>query len=225
MWQSIEFRWHMGPQQVRHAWIRRPGNLRVEDEHGNLLHTSTAERPFPGAMSSSGGSGWTPRPGRWPAEVRPVLADDGLVESVPDPREVDYDQPFYGDYRWVAMLNPLELADTVHNRNDPDAVPVELHEVTRVEHHGRPALQATAQTTPSYDPRCGCCPLLAGKFDHETDLWAPGPPSLVRIDEQTGICVSIEQSEWNALDVEIIAVDQPLDDDLFTPPQRKWFRH
>lgn len=181
--------------------------------------------PLPRAESSSGEGGWTPIPGRWPAEVRPVLADDGLVESIPDLIGVDYDQRFFQHYRWVAMLNPLELADTAHNRNDPGAVPVELPEVTRVEHHGRPALQATAQPTPSYDPRCDCCPLLPGEFDHETDLWTPGPPSLVRIDEQTGICVSIEQPAWSDLDVEIIAVNQPLDDDLFTPPRRKWFRH
>lgn len=224
LWQSIEFRWQMAPQEVRHAWIRRPGDLRVEDTEGNLLTASTAGRPFHGAMCSFDGGGWKPMPGRWPTEVPPTFAYDGLVESVPDDIDVDYDQPFFQEYRWVAMLNPREFADKVHDRDDPDAVPVELREVTRVEHHGRPALQATAQPTPAYDPRCDCCPLLTGEYDYETDLWTPGPPSLVRIDEQTGICVSVQHPAWTELDVEIIAVDQPLDDDLFVPPRRKWLR-
>ncbi|MBM4569050.1 hypothetical protein GS489_00655 [Rhodococcus hoagii] len=224
LWHSIEFRWRDGRGDMRHAWIRRPGDLRVEDADGNVLEVSTAARPFPGAMYSANGSGWKQMPGRWATEVQPILADDGLVEAVPDDIDVDYDQPFFQDYRWVAMLNPIELADRVHDRDDPKVIPVDLHDVVRVEHHRRPALQATAQPTPAYDPRCDCCPLLIGKFDHETDLWAPGPPSLVRIDEQTGICVSVEQPSWNDLHVEIIAVDQPLSNDPFTPPRRKWFR-
>lgn len=223
LWQSIEFHWQAEPREIRHAQIRRPGDLRVEDAAGNLLEASTAGRPYAGAMYSSG-SDWMPMPGRWPNEVQPSFADDGLVESVPDAMDVDYDRPFYENYRWVAMLNPLELADRVHDRDDPDAVPVELREVTRVDHHGRPALQAIAQPTTAYDPRCDCCPLLAGEFDHETDLWSPGPASLVRIDEQTGVCVTVEGPAWNELDVKIVAVDQPFDDGLFVPPRRKWFR-
>ncbi|QCQ91155.1 hypothetical protein [Rhodococcus sp. SGAir0479] len=208
---------------MRHAWIRRPGDLRVEDADGNLLEAATSRRPYAGTMYTSDGRGGEIL-GHWPTDIRPAFAEDGLVEAVPDRIDVDYDQPFYEDYRWVAMLNPIELADRVHNRDDPNVTPVDLHDVTRVEHHGRPALQATAQPTPAYDPRCPCCPLLIGEFDHETDLWAPGPPSLVRVDEQTGICVSIEHPSWIEFDVEIIAVDQPLSDDLFTPPRQKWFR-
>lgn len=223
LWQSIEFRWQIEPDGVQHAWIRRPGNLRVEDGAGNLLEASTADRPYAGAMYASDGN-WTPMPGLWPSEIRPAYAEDGLVESIPDRIDVDFDKPFYENYRWVAMLNPVELADRVHDHDEPGAVPVELRDVTRVEHHGRPALQAIAQPTPAYDPRCDCCPLLAGEFDYETDSWAPGPPSLVRIDEQTGVCVTVEGPAWIELDVEIIAVDPLLDDDLFTPRRREGFR-
>lgn len=141
---------------MRHAWILRPGDLRVEDAVGNLLEASTSGRPYAGSMYSSGGD-WAPMPGHWPSEIQPGFADDGLVETVPDDIDVDYDRPFYENYRWVAMLNPLELADRVHDRDDPDAVTVE------------------------------------------------GPA-------------------WNELDVEIVAVDQPFDDDLFVPPRRRWFR-
>lgn len=218
LWTSIEFRWQAGRDETRHAWVRRPGDLRVEDRDGNLLEASSAARPFAGAMYSSNGDTWEPMPGRWPHETRPTLADDGLVESVPRHIDVDYDQPFYENYQWVAMLNPIELADRVHDRDDPDAVPVDLRDVTRVEHHGRPALQATAQPTPSYDPRCDCCSLLPGELDHESGLWTPGPPSLVRIDEQTGVCVSIEGPAWNELDVDIVSVNQLLDDHMFIPP-------
>ena len=225
LWHSLEFRWRIEPDHVRHAWIRRPGSLRVEDESGSLLEASSAGRPHAGTMVYSSDGTSKPMQGRWPSEIHPTCAEDGLVESVPDHIDVDYDHPFYEDYHWVAMLNPIELADRVHDRDDrPARVPVELHEITRVEHHGRPAWQAMAQPTPAYDPRCDCCPLLAGEFDNETDLWSPGPPSLVRIDEQTGVCVTVEGTAAIELDMEILAVDQPLDDELFTRPRRRWFR-
>ncbi len=218
-WRTLEFRWNFYDEAVRHAWIRRPGSLRVEDADGRLVEASVAPKPFPGAQYNSG-NGWEPMPGRWPSQIEPVYADDGLVDTVPYEIDVDYDRPFFENYHWVAMLNPIEFADPVHDHDTPAPLPVELRDLTIVEHHGRPAWQATAQPTPRYDPRCDCCPLLSGEFDHELAAWNPGPPSVVRLDEETGVCVRIECQGHLALDVEIVAVDQPVDDALFTPSRR-----
>ena len=223
-WQALEFHWSEYRGARRHAWIRRPGDLRVEDADGELVEVSRGTKPFPGAHYKSD-HGWEPMPGRWPSQIEPVYADDGLVAEVPDAIDIDYDQPFFGNYHWVAMLNPLELADRVHDRDNQQAVPVELRDLTVVEHHGRPAWQATAQPTAAYDPRCDCCPLLIGEFDYELDAWNPGPPSVVRLDAETGVCVRIVCEGHVALDMEIVGVDRPFADDLFTPPRRRWFRH
>ncbi|WP_227982699.1 hypothetical protein [Nocardia spumae] len=144
-----------------------------------------------------------------------MYADDGLVEVVPDvfdvDSDVDYDSPFFRDYHWVAMLNPIELADGVRD----GGVAAELGDVTVVEHHGRPAWQVTARSTSAYEPRCDCCALLGGQFDYDRQIWMPGPSSAIRLDVQTGVCVGIESDGLTQLDVEILTVDQPLGDDLF----------
>ncbi|RVW06618.1 hypothetical protein [Rhodococcus spongiicola] len=224
-WQSLEFHWSTHRDARRRAWIRRPGDLRVEDADGRLVQVSSESKPPQGARAYlTSGYGRAPIPVRWPSQVEPVYADDGLVAAVPDAIDIDYDRPFFESYHWVAMLNPIELADRVHDRDAAESAPVELRDLTVVEHHGRPAWQATAQPTAAYDPRCSCCPLLSGEFDDEHDVWAPGPPSLVRLDEQTGVCVRIECNEDVALDVEIVGVDLRLDNDLFARRRRRFFR-
>ena len=182
----------------------------MEDARGRVVEVVAGTRPFPGAGVDVG-RGWEPRPGRWPAQVEPDYADDGLVAVVPDAFDVDYDAPFFRDYHWVAMLNPVELADGVRS----GGAPVELRDMRVVEHHGRRARQATAESTPGYQPRCDCCALLAGQFDYEEQIWVPGLPSVVRLDEQTGVCVGIAGAGPERLDVEILAVDQLLEDALF----------
>lgn len=223
LWTTIEFRWREDGGEPRHAWIRRPGSLRVEDADGAVVQAFADSRPFPGAQVDDG-SGWRPMPGRWPSDLEPVRGADGLVDEVPDDIDVDYDSPFFENYRWVAMLWPLEFADRVHDRDTPAPVPVELTAVTVVDHHGRVTWQATAHPTAGYDPRCDCCPLLSGAYDHERDEWIPGDASTVRIDAATGVCVRIEAPFGVELDVEILAVDRPLDDALFARPRRGWFR-
>lgn len=81
-------------------------------------------------------------------QTRPPRSD--LNPARPD---VDYDVPMYGDYHWVAMLDPAEFADPdVHET----ASAVTLAGISVVEHHGRPAWQALAEPTPLYKPRCVC---------------------------------------------------------------------
>ncbi|MGY2002432.1 hypothetical protein [Blastococcus sp. SYSU DS1024] len=50
----------------------------------------------------------------------------------------------------------------------------------------------------------------------------------VRLDVQTGVCVLTEavggEISGRGHDLRIGAVDEPMDDDLFTEPPRSWFR-
>ncbi|MFD1812199.1 hypothetical protein [Rhodococcus gannanensis] len=223
LWQTIEFRWRVYDGAERHAWIRRPGDLRVEDADGEPIQSAQTTKPFPGAMVGVRGGGWEPMPGRWPSAIDPPRDPDGLVTVVPDEVDVDYDSPFFENYHWVAMLNPVEFADPVHCR-DRTGLPVDLTELAVVDHRGRRAWEALAQPTAVYDPRCDCCPLLAGGYDGENDAWIPGPPSRVRLDEETGVCVRIEQGGSLDLDVDIVRVDGTLDDALFVAPRRRLFR-
>lgn len=215
LWRTLEFRVRRDSQTAHHAWIRRPGSLRVEDSDGRIVQTELATRPFPGLMVDSG-SGFRPATGLWPAEVDPVYAEDGLVESMPDSIDVDYNDPMFENYHWVAMLNPIELADGADADDPQPKLPVELRDLTVITHRGRPAWEAVAQSTGAYNPCCHCCSLLHGEQDYESDEWQPDGPTRVRLDAATGVCVFLEHNGRVELDVEILSVDEPLDDALFT---------
>ncbi|MBF6169890.1 hypothetical protein [Nocardia blacklockiae] len=212
-WRTLEFRWWHEDETVRHAWLRRPGALRVEED-GRAVQAFDDPAPFPGARVYSG-DGWQPMRGRWPSDVAPVYAEDGLVAQAPKDFDIDYDNPYFENYHWVAMLNPVEFADRVHDLDPPPDPPVELSDLEIVEHRGRVAWQAVARPTAFYNPRCDCCALLSGHLDQDADEWRPGPPSVIRLDEQTGVCVRIEGADSLGLEVEILAVDDPIDDSLF----------
>ncbi len=85
-------------------------------------------------------------------------------------------------------------------------------------------------TTPRYEPRCGCCPLLRSpEVDEQEYGRAHGPyPEVqrVRLDVQTGVCVLADDPEalGTGHDLRIEAVDEPMDDDLFVQPRRWPFR-
>jgi hypothetical protein len=89
----------------------------------------------------------------------------------------------------------------------PGSNPVEVQEVRRVEHEGRPALEAVVVPTAAYHP-----------VDPAAPLCMPGR-SRVRMDLGTGVCVSSRSLEpetdqyghW----LRIIAVDEYMLDDLF----------
>lgn len=147
----------------------------------------------------------------------PVLRPDGLVARLSDDRWCD-SVPFFENYRWVAMLDPIELADGDPYRaaEAAGACPeagqgpppgVDVGDLRKVDHHERPALEAVVTTTPAYDPRCGCCTLLNGRVAREIEESAYGGPLpgyeepgsapdaqtfRVRLDRGTGICVLAE---------------------------------
>jgi hypothetical protein len=98
---------------------------------------------------------------------------------------------------------------------------LDVDAVTSVEHGGRPAWEAYVRTTPAYEPRCGCCPLLRSPQVDEREYGsAHGPyPEVqrVRLDVQTGVCVLADDPEalGTGHDLRIEAVDEPMPDDLF----------
>jgi hypothetical protein len=156
--------------------------------------------------------------------LRPVdLRPDGLVAE--RPAALGYDAPFYTNYFWVALLDPVELSSGL----EFDAVRV-------VEHAGRPAWEAVVWPTAGYEPRCGCCSLLRTREVDELE-YADQPEHVlpvypdayvVRLDVGTGVCVSTEEvgglSPGEGHDVRIEAVDELMGDDLFRTPPRRHFR-
>jgi len=230
-WATLEFGWTDSfISNPRHAWVRRPNQVRVESADGTLDRVLVATRPFEGARHKLPNGKWGPALGVWAHDVAPTYDTDGFVQARP-PRsdlnpaksDVDYDVPMYGDYHWVAMLDPAEFADP---DADETGSPVRLDDIRAVEHHGRPAWQAFAEPTPLYAPRCVCCPLLAGAWDVD---WIPAGPSKVRLDLQTGICVYAEYLGDTGghldHDLRILRVDEPFDNALFDAlPVRRWWR-
>lgn len=208
-WSTLEF--DLAREDLEHAWIRRPDLLRVEGGDGRVHVTTGRDRPVAVAYGVDGGS---PLARVWPTDVEPRYDADGLVAERPDDFAIDYDPPFHDDYFWVALLDPAELAEGV-----------EVLSVDAVSHHGRPAWEARVRPTPEYDPRCACCALLSGNGELDPDPWVPTADSTVRLDVQTGVCVSVRHigSGWCGQEAEmrIRAVDEPLADDLFRRPC--WF--
>lgn len=204
------------------AWLRRPDRLRVEDAGGAVLGVVRASSGPVGAVLGGG-----PRD-EHPPPPPPVRRRDGLV--VGRPRGHDADDPMWQDYRWVAMLDPLELADGRDGGGGYTGPPLVVGTVREVEHGGRPAWEADVATTSAYEPRCGCCPLLR---DPDSDRREWGTPfesmeyptaTRVRLDVGTGVCVLTEVLDGSYTGdghaVLIEAVDEPMADALFVEPTR-----
>lgn len=135
------------------------------------------------------------------------IDDAGLVRRRLTDRFA-HDAPMYQTYHWVAMLDPLELADGQHDEDNPEALAAhaagaevqgtEIDEVRMVEHEGRPAWEAMLRTNSAYDPRCSCCPLLPGEVadgyeDRRSRDGEYADAYRVRLDVGTGICVLTEE--------------------------------
>jgi hypothetical protein len=222
-WSTLRFTVRRGRDERRgaplRAWLRRPDLLRVETLDGEL-HRIVREAPERVGVLASG------------AAEAPVLRPDGLVAERP---RVSYDAPMLDDYRWVAMLDPVELADGVDHDSWTAAPPLAVDSVVEVEHAGRPAWEAVVRTTPAYEPRCGCCSLLRSREvdvleyrDHPECLLTVYPEAYrVRLDVGTGICVFTDEigvattGGWHDLAIE--AVDEPMADELFLELPRPSF--
>ena len=138
-----------------------------------------------------------------PRAPQPQLRADGLVASRPPANSgpddgLSYDGVLWQTYRWVAMLDPVELADGAGPGVDggrfarqASRSPVRVTaapgagsgpaQVEVVDHHDRPAWQAFLIPTEDYDPRCSCCPLLPGEVASRS-LLAEGGLSPVQLE-------------------------------------------
>lgn len=206
-WETVRFSvfWTSedGESDPLRAWVRRPAALRVETLGGVLLHSSTGNEN--GAHSGTHKS-WLVAP----QLVTPVYNEAGYVHRRP---KAAYGDPAFGDPRWSAMLDPVELAgDAPVPYETPFANRVELEDITEDVYEGRRVLAATATPNISYQ------------------AFTPGRPLIgtgrtrVMVDIATAICVST-----TALDgpmkgcghrLAVSGVDEYMIDDLFTdaPP-------
>lgn len=212
-WQSLRFEYLDRPVEAPagtmdgaadmvRAWLRRPGALRLETAAGLVLHSTTGiyDSRDDFYVSSTRKSWLLP-----PRLVNPVYDDDGLVRRRP---EAAYGEPCFGNGRFAAALDPVELAGNAPVPMEfPNANAVELGPVSEVDHEGRPALETTVSPNSSYRPG-----------DPGAPLCRPGR-TLVRIDVGTGVCVATRWLEegpepyghW----LRILAVDEYMLDDLF----------
>ncbi|MCB5291669.1 hypothetical protein [Arthrobacter sp. SO3] len=194
------------PDLVR-AWLRRPGALRLETADGLVLQSTTGINDSRDVfyVRSTRKTWLLP-----PQLVTPVYDDRGLVRRRP---EAAYGEPSFGNGRFAAALDPVELAGNAPVPLEfPNSNAVELGPITEVMHAGRPALEATVTPNPGYRPS-----------DPGAPLCRPGR-TLVRIDAGTGVCVAShwlgggqegngpqEYGHW----LRILAVDEYMLDDLF----------
>lgn len=209
-WQSLRFEYWDEPfteaaspaAPLVRAWLRRPGALRLESPDGLVLHSTTGINDSKdGFYVSSTRKSWLLPPHL----VTPVYDGSGLVRRRP---EAAYGEPGFGNGRFSAALDPVELAGSAPVPLEfPGSNPVEVRDVIRADHEGRPALEAEVAPTPAYHP-----------VDPAAPLCLPGR-NRIRVDLGTGVCVSSHALEpgtgryghW----LRIIAVDEYMLDDLF----------
>lgn len=209
-WQSLRFEYWDEPfagapdpdAPLVRAWLRRPGALRLETADRLVLHSTTGINDSrDGLYISSTRRSWLLPPHL----VAPVYDDGGLVRRRP---EAAYGEPGFGNGRFSAALDPVELAGNAPAPLEfPGSNAVEVEDVHRADHEGRPALEAVVVPTASYRPT-----------DSDAPLCLPGR-NRVRIDLETGVCVASRSLEDAAPEyghwLRILAVDEYMLDDLF----------
>lgn len=209
-WQSLRFEyWDQafgsapapGAPFVR-AWLRRPGALRLESPEGLVLHSTTGINDSRDVfyVSANRKSWLLP-----PHLVTPVYDDAGLVRRRP---EAAYGEPGFGNGRFSAALDPVELAGNAPVPIEfPGSNALDISDVRYADHEGRAVLEAVVAPNPAYRP-----------VDSAAPLCAPGL-SRLRVDRATGVCVSSQSLQSETEDyghwIRIIAVDEYMLDDLF----------
>ena len=231
-WRSLAFDVHRrplhGPEHTVHAVVERGVGLEVRLADGELhrnaaLRTSVAE-VGPGAHRS----GHRYLPYAW--ELPVAIGADGFVARR-TPTTSTSEDPMWQDYQWVAMLDPVELADGQWRHpvaeHDPDAAPppgLDVHRLDAAVRHGRDTWWAEVSPRAEYEPRCSCCPLLFGRVSEDLEALGGGPTMrdrqpgltyatryLVALDLVSGICVHVEHLDGDhagrGFSVDILAVD------------------
>lgn len=227
-WLFTTLHWRHGDVE---AWLDRPaGRVTVRRADGLVqvaegVPYSTTALTFP---ATSGGAGDDGDDGVVRRADGVVRRADGLVVARPHDWHYHHGDPMWGNYVWTAMLDPVELADDADldgQRPRQDVTGVLVSEVTEVDHRGRRTWQAVCRpVVKSYDPRCGCCPLLDSVASRLLE-YGPDDPNLaadreslptaylVGLDVRTGIVVDVTPLDGTAgtsLANEIYAVDEVL---------------
>ncbi len=195
-WRSVHFTRtdHHGALE---AWVRRPGQLLVREPSGRETRLSDTSRTRGSVVRLVAWSseGRVPQPPqserRWSFEVTPILRPDGLVAERPDDWTIDYDDPMFQNYLWVAMLDPVELSE--------HTLLTGLHDETV---GGRRVWRGRVRPDEEYDPRCPCCPLLWSEVSDLIEHEGLGVPFVPRddypdaydvaLDVETGIVVELQ---------------------------------
>ena len=233
LWRSVQFTVDdVDGSRVR-AWVRRPDALRVEDLDGWARWASGGHLTPPGVsflvLGEPAEPGVAPEPPPPPPSITwwtdpevavPLRDENGLVVvPVRLPPHVVVDDPMWQNYRWVAMLNPRELADTWEGMPG-----VEVDALDEGEREGRATVWATVRPRDDYEPRCSCCPLLPSRAAVIAEGYGdPDGPFAdahrVALDVATGICVSAREiggpTPGRGFDLTIEAVDEELSDEFF----------
>ena len=202
-WRALHFRSRndLTPDGVE-AWVVRPGWMLVRaPSHADQVVEESLRTPAVVHFSDDPGSA-PPAPSqpRWARDVAPTYRDDGLVAERPQDWSVQYDDPLYGGYTWVAMLDPQELS---HH--------VSVEDLESNARHGRETWWATVRAQEGYEARCpDCCDLLLGGAERSLE-------HVIGLDVQTGVLVSLSVPQWRDrqwfIDNQILAVD----DDVVLP--------
>ncbi|BCW82007.1 hypothetical protein NicSoilC5_40260 [Arthrobacter sp. NicSoilC5] len=184
------------------AWLRRPGALRLESPERLVLHSTTGINDSRDVfyVSATRKSWLLP-----PHLVTPVYDDAGLVRRRP---EAAYGEPGFGNGRFSAALDPVELAGNAPVPIEfPGSNALDIRKVGYSDHEGRTVLEAVVVPNAAYRPADPAAPLCL-----------PGR-SLLRVDVNTGVCVSSQslepETEGYGHWIRIIAVDEYMLDDLF----------
>ena len=234
-WRALTFDLHRrplhGPEHTVHAHLERGVALEVrlaDDEP----RRDPAVRTVAGRVHLGGG-----QPGPTTVELPyawelPAEVDgDGFV--LRRPWEPVSDDPMWKDYQFVAMLDPVELADGVPRDPGPgwgpDAVrppALDLHRLDASLRHGRETWWAEVSPREEYSPRCSCCPLLFGRVSEHAEVAIGGSAVrtqrpdlvyatsyLVALDVGTGVCVHVEHLDGDhvgrGFSLDVLGVDPP----------------
>ena len=217
-----------GPEHMVHAVVRRGMGVEVRLAGGERHENAAMRQSVAWIESGTERQGIRELPFSWEL---PVEVDaDGFVVRRPRASTTS-DDPMWQDYQFVAMLDPVELADgSLRDRGphrDPDAVPppaLDVHRLDASLRHGRETWWAEVTPRDDYSPRCSCCPLLFGRVSDELEALEGAPAArdrqqgltyasryLVALDVETGVCVHVEHLDGDhpgrGFSVEIRSVD------------------